>query len=146
MSYFFFLMIRRPPRSTLFPYTTLFRSARGTGGGAAGDRQTGGGEHRQSDRRDSTRLHGSSSEHARLPGSWLVPPGVPHRVKDYPRRYQSLIWYARITVWTTELPALSRAVIRNETNPLAAGWLTTTKARSSSRKVGPVVPGAPSPH
>src|SRR5215211_9374722 len=26
MDYFFFLMIRRPPRSTLFPYTTLFRS------------------------------------------------------------------------------------------------------------------------
>src|SRR3712207_9494160 len=26
---FFFLMIRRPPRSTLFPYTTLFRSERG---------------------------------------------------------------------------------------------------------------------
>src|ERR1022692_2579794 len=24
-SFFFFLMIRRPPRSTLFPYTTLFR-------------------------------------------------------------------------------------------------------------------------
>src|SRR2546430_13580709 len=32
--FFFFLMIRRPPRSTLFPYTTLFRSqqhARGRG-------------------------------------------------------------------------------------------------------------------
>src|SRR3712207_6944498 len=27
MLVFFFLMIRRPPRSTLFPYTTLFRSA-----------------------------------------------------------------------------------------------------------------------
>src|SRR2546429_2051907 len=27
MLFFFFLMIRRPPRSTLFPYTTLFRSA-----------------------------------------------------------------------------------------------------------------------
>src|SRR2546425_3680544 len=27
-SFFFFLMIRRPPRSTLFPYTTLFRSQR----------------------------------------------------------------------------------------------------------------------
>src|SRR3989442_13221526 len=26
VSMFFFLMIRRPPRSTLFPYTTLFRS------------------------------------------------------------------------------------------------------------------------
>src|SRR2546426_7639594 len=25
-NHFFFLMIRRPPRSTLFPYTTLFRS------------------------------------------------------------------------------------------------------------------------
>src|SRR5258708_25687015 len=27
--FFFFLMIRRPPRSTLFPYTTLFRSNKG---------------------------------------------------------------------------------------------------------------------
>src|SRR3712207_8659256 len=30
MFFFFFLMIRRPPRSTLFPYTTLFRSGRGS--------------------------------------------------------------------------------------------------------------------
>src|SRR3712207_9237719 len=45
---FFFLMIRRPPRSTLFPYTTLFRSRRATwpsagarhrGGGAREDRR-----------------------------------------------------------------------------------------------------------
>src|SRR3989441_7296420 len=28
--FFFFLMIRRPPRSTLFPYTTLFRSGGAT--------------------------------------------------------------------------------------------------------------------
>src|SRR3989442_9626595 len=28
--FFFFLMIRRPPRSTLFPYTTLFRSMQAT--------------------------------------------------------------------------------------------------------------------
>src|SRR5260221_3556679 len=36
--FFFFLMIRRPPRSTLFPYTTLFRSHHGevVGGDAAG--------------------------------------------------------------------------------------------------------------
>src|SRR3712207_7466721 len=36
-------MIRRPPRSTLFPYTTLFRSRRGdaTGGGWVGDGQRG---------------------------------------------------------------------------------------------------------
>src|SRR3712207_7578851 len=31
---FFFLMIRRPPRSTLFPYTTLFRSPLRPAGGA----------------------------------------------------------------------------------------------------------------
>src|SRR2546428_9146755 len=29
VNFFFFLMIRRPPRSTLFPYTTLFRSVGG---------------------------------------------------------------------------------------------------------------------
>src|SRR6476660_6407445 len=35
---FFFLMIRRPPRSTLFPYTTLFRAGRPRRGGhRAGD-------------------------------------------------------------------------------------------------------------
>src|SRR2546422_8621947 len=28
LMFFFFLMIRRPPRSTLFPYTTLFRSVK----------------------------------------------------------------------------------------------------------------------
>src|SRR2546430_17181219 len=60
---FFFLMIRRPPRSTLFPYTTLFRSLHGrpaytrrppwaTGGGASGQRRAelaecGGGQHAQ---------------------------------------------------------------------------------------------------
>src|SRR3982750_4959840 len=33
--FFFFLMIRRPPRSTLFPYTTLFRSCRRPGGGSS---------------------------------------------------------------------------------------------------------------
>src|SRR5262250_2154125 len=32
VSFFFFLMIRRPPRSTLFPYTTLFRSSSGWAG------------------------------------------------------------------------------------------------------------------
>src|ERR1044071_10017419 len=43
----FFLMIRRPPRSTLFPYTTLFRSGGGGGrrlarGGRRGGRGGGG--------------------------------------------------------------------------------------------------------
>src|SRR5438552_13037541 len=33
-------MVRRPPRSTLFPYTTLFRSSRGPGGTMASHRVT----------------------------------------------------------------------------------------------------------
>src|SRR5438309_9214552 len=41
----FFLMIRRPPRSTLFPYTTLFRSR--AGGRAPRRRRGHGGRHRQ---------------------------------------------------------------------------------------------------
>src|SRR5688572_32097241 len=41
---FFFLLIRRPPRSTLFPYTTLFRSrgVRGARGGRRGQGRGGG--------------------------------------------------------------------------------------------------------
>src|SRR2546425_12873567 len=40
-------MIRRPPRSTLFPYTTLFRSAPAGGGGMTARRYTLLGPHRQ---------------------------------------------------------------------------------------------------
>src|SRR5215467_13908160 len=45
-SFFFFLMIRRPPRSTLFPYTTLFRS-----GSASSHRTHPGSSHPGADRR-----------------------------------------------------------------------------------------------
>src|SRR5256884_1811163 len=41
---FFFLMIRRPPRSTLFPYTTLFRSKRAHQGIRSTDRKNGQGD------------------------------------------------------------------------------------------------------
>src|SRR5215204_7334559 len=44
---FFFLMIRRPPRSTLFPYTTLFRS---DGAALCGDRGAGHLYHRPANR------------------------------------------------------------------------------------------------
>src|SRR2546430_7256800 len=68
--YFFFLMIRRPPRSTLFPYTTLFRSVGGRVVGglaqvpaqqrlAAGQDQERGGVHGD---RKSTRLNSSHSQ------------------------------------------------------------------------------------
>src|SRR5258706_15894389 len=55
-SFFFFLMIRRPPRSTLFPYTTLFRSLGDSNRGSrvsashdsSSDLQSGGPQHYQS--------------------------------------------------------------------------------------------------
>src|SRR5579859_8224655 len=57
---FFFLMIRRPPRSTLFPYTTLFRSAEL---GGVLDFAFDGGPHRRRRRdRKSTRLNSSHSQ------------------------------------------------------------------------------------
>src|SRR5437870_10221553 len=67
--HFFFFMIRRTPRSTLFPYTTLFRSRgsrgplrrRGVRGGAAGD-----GDARRGDLR---RAAATAHQAARLRGS-----------------------------------------------------------------------------
>src|SRR2546430_3948644 len=70
--FFFFLMIRRPPRSTLFPYTTLFRSSRLLDSHAAEDVDTAvaealarGAPHvgavRHADRK-STRLNSSHSQ------------------------------------------------------------------------------------
>src|SRR5437764_8830847 len=59
---FFFLMIRLPPRSTLFPYTTLFRSPpeRGPSTGARRGRRSGPSPAGRSDRdRKSTRLNSS---------------------------------------------------------------------------------------
>src|SRR6266550_6937166 len=56
-SFFFFLMIRRPPRSTLFPYTTLFRSVRGRRAVARGRPR--GGIGRPGSDRKSTRLNSS---------------------------------------------------------------------------------------
>src|SRR5258705_9267338 len=63
---FFFLMIRRPPRSTLFPYTTLFRSLRpppgaarpGSGSWRPGRPGTSGSSRARRDRK-STRLNSS---------------------------------------------------------------------------------------
>src|SRR2546430_4581924 len=69
MSFFFFLMIRRPPRSTLFPYTTLFRSRLAcpletlvaTQPQFALEVQVGGGDEDMQDRK-STRLNSSHSQ------------------------------------------------------------------------------------
>src|SRR2546429_7147511 len=57
---FFFLMIRRPPRSTLFPYTTLFRSHRALRdlqGGRHGSQPRGPAASRSRGAKDGRRVH-----------------------------------------------------------------------------------------
>src|SRR5256885_9737849 len=74
--FFFFLMIRRPPRSTLFPYTTLFRSVErdehvfGPGGDGL-DRDVGAGGHDERPDREGVRTDGDRKS-TRLNSSHLV--------------------------------------------------------------------------
>src|SRR2546430_6114829 len=69
----FFLMIRRPPRSTLFPYTTLFRSPRGRHSLLCGISDEGWREvpqHRhQEDRRKEESTYGQDRKSTRLNSS-----------------------------------------------------------------------------
>src|SRR2546430_10743362 len=61
-------MIRRPPRSTLFPYTTLFRSL-GVGGGTIVPGK-GAGEAREADRQERTADHGDQPAAERVEAVW----------------------------------------------------------------------------
>src|SRR3712207_6893710 len=68
---FFFLMIRRPPRSTLFPYTTLFRSGlEGAEGGLGfGGRVEGGGQRAERALLQAPRDRGEDRKSTRLNSS-----------------------------------------------------------------------------
>src|SRR2546429_4493431 len=68
---FFFLMIRRPPRSTLFPYTTLFRSP--LGGTSSGGRSL------------SAVTPGTVRSFAAAPGT----PSMPRRSEEHTSELQS---------------------------------------------------------
>src|SRR5258707_5814707 len=107
--FFFFLMIRRPPRSTLFPYTTLFRSAFGFGGinaHAVLEEYTG--AHPAEDRK-STRLN---SSHANI--SYAVFCLKKKKIRIEPRNNRQLICdslkYSRIGHYS--LPLASTRVYR----------------------------------
>src|SRR4029434_9127599 len=67
---FFFLMIRRPPRSTLFPYTTLFRSC--------GGEEKKGGKKEKNMRQFLTPLHIHSHTHTRT-HTHTLPTYLSHR-------------------------------------------------------------------
>src|SRR2546425_4515935 len=75
--FFFFLMIRRPPRSTLFPYTTLFRSLLRRD---LGDAHRSGGEHRrlraEHERQPAVLGRGGREPHAAGPRRDRMPPAT----------------------------------------------------------------------
>src|SRR3712207_8331660 len=83
---FFFLMIRRPPRSTLFPYTTLFRSA--------GEAAEGGRDRSQEDPgvdplRDSTLVHHPGGVLAQLHALDVAAAGAAARSEEHTSELQS---------------------------------------------------------
>src|SRR2546425_11838584 len=84
-STFFFLMIRRPPRSTLFPYTTLFRSRarRGTRPPARSSSRTRGRPPRRS---------GSGTTRRARRGSGGAPSAQHQRSEEHTSELQSLAY------------------------------------------------------
>src|SRR2546430_5913883 len=79
--FFFFLMIRRPPRSTLFPYTTLFRSPQRLGE----DRRSGNGCRLRLDSLEFLRRVGRGA--AQLSGQLALPLG--QRSEEHTSELQS---------------------------------------------------------
>src|SRR2546427_9310939 len=96
-------MIRRPPRSTLFPYTTLFRS-REPGAGAPGERTRPGGPHHEAvDGPEPRRPDGGDRKSTRLNSSHSQ---ISYAVfcfkkkKNMPFLISCLIWLALVAVLT----------------------------------------------
>src|SRR5256885_2956493 len=81
---FFFLMIRRPPRSTLFPYTTLFRSERPHQPDQVGRRDALGGA-----RIDAAQLQVQDAARARLLGEEARAQFVDPRSEEHTSELQS---------------------------------------------------------
>src|SRR2546425_2325741 len=79
-------MIRRPPRSTLFPYTTLFRSRRLDAGSSLGARRV-----HVADRRPSWARH-LQRRSARRPGARVVPRRHLDRSEEHTSELQSLAY------------------------------------------------------
>src|SRR3989442_9460023 len=77
-------MIRRPPRSTLFPYTTLFRSEVLEGFGREHRSHLSGGKHVELHER-----HDGIAFDGRDPGGELVPGSVSHRSEEHTSELQS---------------------------------------------------------
>src|ERR1035441_9797756 len=97
-SFFFFLMIRRPPRSTLFPYTTLFRSI-------AGDHQ-----YSRSGRPAGTHRPADEARH-RLPDVHHPAVERPHGTPGAP---------VQLAFWRTHHPRAQRPVGRRHHRPRGA--------------------------
>src|SRR2546423_9454416 len=107
--FFFFLMIRRPPRSTLFPYTTLFRSL------------------------PRPRLHGAGHDddavrHGRAERDEPLPPGRRGRSEEHTSELQSLAYL----VCRLLLEKKKTHTDRGRTRPTTRCW--NTLGRGANRR------------
>src|SRR5437899_8590623 len=105
---FFFLIIRRPPRSTLFPYTTLFRS-RGRASRPSIRRA-----------RTSTRSSATSASPSSVSTTW---PGAPRRSEEHTSELQSL----RHLVCRLLLEKKKKKELTQNTNDISKHIATTDK-------------------
>src|SRR5256885_12754840 len=103
--FFFFLMIRRPPRSTLFPYTTLFRSPVKPADEKRADRprqRRGNLEHRRRERQnEADHVLRQDRKSTRLNSSHLVISYAVFCLKKKNKTYSYIVW-GRITVTVVE--------------------------------------------
>src|SRR5574337_1988584 len=129
-------MIRRPPRSTLFPYTTLFRSLGGVGRAAAADADR---EHL----RHELRHHARAALGVRLPvragADDRVGRGAVHLLPA--QGLAALTARARPSAWPLVQPSVQPSV-QPRASPAAA--IPASTICSSSSPVPPDAPAAPS--
>src|SRR5258706_4003938 len=122
-------MIRRPPRSTLFPYTTLFRSDRTRGGGTL-EKEVGPDEHDHE--RDG---HGDELQPVRADEA------PPLAVRERVRRHE-----VRSEEHTSELQSLTNLVCRlllekKKTTTSSASVAGATSAASAAKSTRPTAAG-----
>src|SRR5256885_6395821 len=94
-------MIRRPPRSTLFPYTTLFRSASPGRASESSSRRWARHEHVRRARRLGQRPHRVDRKSTRLNSSHLVISYAVFCLKKKKTKYEQPISHAKLSSYTS---------------------------------------------
>src|SRR6266487_3484382 len=130
---FFFLMIRRPPRSTLFPYTTLFRTGRAGAGRRLGSGLLDCERAAKGDRQRADRVRECHRSGRRRPGR---EPGTAGRQRDRLHRFEWSISGKWLELLKEIAPGVTRAVVLRDTDILSgASQVAVIQAVAPSLRV-----------